>query len=103
MTYLYKRDYFTLTTDEKAEWESLKQKEIDRKSGLAIRKSSFLDYPKAVRHNLSLFPNNYLDIMELGDTERLEGLIGCFGQILDSEAITERDILNYIKQNEALL
>lgn len=103
MTYLYKRDYFTLTTDEKAEWESLKQKEIDRKSGLSIRKSSFLDYPKAVRHNLSLFPNNYLDIMELGDTKRLEGLIEGFGQILDSEAITERDILNYIKQNEAYI
>lgn len=101
MMYLYERDYFTLKPTEKAEWELLKQKEIDRKSGFSIRKSSFIDYPKAVRHYLGLFPNNYLDIMELRDTKRLKGLVKGFSQILNSEETKEHDIINYLKQNEA--
>lgn len=102
MTYLYERDYFTLTADEEVEWESLKQKEMDRKTGrFSIQKSSFLDYPKAVRHYLSLFPNNYLDIMELGDAERLKGLVKGLSQMLDLEETKESDIISYLKQKEA--
>jgi hypothetical protein len=102
MMNLYDRDYFALTADEETEWESLKRKEIIMKAGrFPIRKSLFLDYPKAVRHYLSLFPNNYLDILELGDAKRLEGLVEGLTQILDSEETKERDIINYLKQNEA--
>lgn len=102
MMYLFKRDYCTLTPDELEEWNSLKHKEIDRKAGrFSIRKLSFLDYPKAVRHYLSLFPNNYLDIMELGHTERLKGLVKGLSQILDSGETKESDIISYLKQNEA--
>lgn len=102
MMYLCKRDYCTLTPAEAEEWNSLKQKEIDRKTGrFSIRKSSFLDYPKAVRHYLSLFPNNYLDIMELGDAERLKGLVKGLSQILDSGRTKESDIVNYLKQKKA--
>ena len=101
MMHLYKRNYFTLTPDEEAEWESLKQKAIDKKSGFSIRKWSFLDYPKAARHYVSLFPNNYLDIMELRDTQRLKGLVKDLRQIIDSKETKERDIISYLKQNEA--
>ena len=102
MTNLYKRDYLTLTPDEEAKWELLKQKEIDRKIGrFTTGKSLFSDYPKAVRHHISLFPNNYLDIMELQDTERLKGLVEGLRQILDLEETKERDIIKYLKQTEA--
>lgn len=102
MANLYERNYFTLTPDEKTEWELVKQKEIvGGTERFPIKKLSFLDYPKAVRHHLSLFPNNYLDIVELGDTERLKGLVEGIRQLLDSEKTKERDILSYLKQNEA--
>ncbi len=101
MTYLYERDYLTLTPDEKAELESLKQKENCKKIGCVFIQSSFLDCSKAVRYYRSLFPNNYLDIMELRDTERLKGLVKGLGQIIDSEETKERDIINYLKQKEA--
>ncbi len=100
--YLYKRDYNTLTPDEVEEWNSLKQKENVGKTGrFSPQKFSFLDYPKAVRHYLSLFPNNYLDIVELQDTERLLNLVEGLNRTLDSEKTKERDIISYLKNNEA--
>lgn len=99
---LYQRDFCILTPDEQEEWKAIKKKEIVSKSGdFEVRKSSFLDYPKAVRHYLSLFPNNYLDIMELGDAERLKGLVKGLSQILDSGETKESDIIRYLRQNEA--
>lgn len=99
---LYERDYFTLSADEKAEWEALKEKELIGKAGrFSIRKSSFRDYPKAVRHYISLFPNNYLDFVELDDTERLMGFVEGLSEVLDSGEAKERDIIRYVKQNEA--
>jgi len=38
---------------------------------IAITESRFHEYPKAARHFTSLFPNNYLDIVELKDEVRL--------------------------------
>lgn len=102
MMYLYERDYFSLTPDEKVEWDLLKQKESPAKiGGVSIQNTSFIDYPKALKHYLSLFPNNYLDIMELGETERLKGLVEGLRQILDAEETTERNIVSYLKENEA--
>lgn len=65
---IYPRDYTTLTQEEIEEWEVLKEKEIVRRIGkgdLAIRKSLYREYPVAVRHYESLFPNNHLDIVDL--------------------------------------
>jgi len=102
MTHLYKRNYNILTPDEEKEWELLKQKENAGKiGGLCIEKFSFIDYPKAVRHYLSLFPNNYLDIVELEDTERLKSIVEGLSHILDLQETEESDIISYLKQNEA--
>jgi hypothetical protein len=71
---LYERDYNLLTEAEKKEWENVKQREIifyhDGKPSIA-RRNLFREYPKAVRHYLSLFPNNYLDIEDLQNEKRL--------------------------------
>jgi len=102
MPYLYERDYNILTPYEKKEWSSIKKKKIVGKFGrFSIQKNLFRDYPKAVRHYLSLFPNNYLDIVELQDKERLIDLIEGFGRILDSEETKERDIIHYLRKKEA--
>jgi hypothetical protein len=61
---IHSRDYSTLTAQELIEWEILKEREIIHKigmGGLAIRKSLYREYPMAVRHYMSLFPNNHLE------------------------------------------
>ncbi len=97
---LYNRDYTKLTADEEAKWQSLCQEELVKKFGtLEVRRSRFRDYPKAARHFIHLFPNNYLDIVELQDKERLKSQLDQFRQLIDSDDVTERRILNFINQN----
>lgn len=96
---LYNRDYNKLTPSENEKWLSLRQEEVVGKLGkLKIRRSRFLDYPKAARHFISLFPNNYLDIVELKDEEGLKSQLDQFRRLLDSDDVTERKILNFINQ-----
>ena len=99
---LYQRDFCTLTPAEQEKWESIKKKEVVRKSvRFEVRKSSFRDYPKAIRHYLSLFPNNYLDILELQETERLTSLVEDFVRFVDLRETKERDIIDFVKKNQA--
>ncbi len=94
---LYTRDYTELTDDELAEWKAIQQSELVNKIGdLEIKKSRFSEYPKAARHFDSLFPNNYLDPVELRDVERLTKQLNQFRDVLDSNDVTERTILNFI-------
>ncbi|WP_335918052.1 Shedu anti-phage system protein SduA domain-containing protein [Shewanella algae] len=97
------RDYRILTPVEKEEWEQLKSKElVNTNSTVEIRKSLFHDYPQAVRHHLSLFPNQYLDTMELKDTQKFNLCLKEFTELLNKPNIRERDILNYINGKPAL-
>lgn len=99
---LYDRDYSQLTDDEKAQWEALRQSEVVGKLGKSsVRRSHFRDYPKAARHVESLFPNNYLDIVDLKDEARLRSTLQSFRELLDAEDATERRILNFIRDNRA--
>ncbi len=95
-----KRDYRELTDSEFNEWEILKQKEIVHKfETITIKHSLFSNYPKAVRHYLQLFPNNYLDIVELKDKERLKEKINHFNNVLSTDSTNEREILNFLNSN----
>lgn len=99
---LYDRDYFKLLADEYEEWQLLQQQEIVRKIGaVEIKRSRFRDYPKAARHFIHLFPNNYLDIIELKDELRLTEQLTEFCKLVDSDDANERKILNFINQNRA--
>lgn len=99
MAGLFERDYSVLTEDEIKE-----KKKIDSEGGNVVgakfgRKNFFHKYPKAVRHNMSLFPNNYMDIQLLKDTEELERQCDAFEALLNSDSITELDIKRYIQKN----
>jgi len=100
---IYERDYTVLTEEEFAEWETIKQKEIVCIGGkqTKIRKSLFRQYPKAVRHYLSLFPNNYLDIEDLANEEKLCSVNEQFLNVLNNKNTNERTILNFIKEKNA--
>lgn len=97
---LFDRNYCVLTKKEKHDWDILKEKEIVYVNGepSLMRKSYFLKYPKAVRHYLSLFPNNYLDIVDLKEVDILTEKISAFNILLSKKTITERKILNFIKK-----
>jgi hypothetical protein len=99
---IYTRDYSKLTQEEIQEWQRLKEQEKAHKTGSTwITKSLYRDYPKAVRHYMSLFPNNHLDIVDLQDKEKLDKLTECFLLELDNPEANERSIMKFIKDNEA--
>lgn len=49
----------------------------------------------------SLFPKNYLDTEKLKDNERLSKLLVEFEVLLDTDSVNEREILKFIKDNQA--
>ena len=96
---LYDRDYTQLSPSENAKWLSLQQQEIVGKIGtMPITRSLFRQDPKAVRHYVHLFPNNYLDIVELRESSQLTKQLVKFQELLDSDEVDERAILNFINR-----
>ena len=97
---LYKRNYHLgLTEEEKQQYEEVTGRKFGEKrvNGFGSM-NNFLTYPKAARMCKSLFPNNYLDVAELHDVERLGHANEEFLSLLNNEGCTERDILNFIKE-----
>jgi hypothetical protein len=99
---LFERDFTVLTDNEKAEWEKRKLEEVGGKIGnLPVRKPLFYQYPKAARHYMSLFPNNYLDPADLIDQDSLARLANNFKTLFNSEELTENKIQEFIRFNAA--
>ncbi|WP_019849568.1 hypothetical protein [Desulfitobacterium sp. PCE1] len=100
---IYERDYTVLDDLEKEEWDVIQQKEVIYKDGKPskLRRNLFRDYPKAARHYLSLFPNNYLDIEDLKDCSSLEKHICEYEELLNDVSTDERTLLNFIKDKRA--
>ena len=99
---LYKRNYHLgLTEEEKQQYEEVTGRKFGEKRVNGFGSvNNFLTYPKAARMCKSLFPNNYLDVTELHDVERLGYANEEFFSLLNNERCTERDILNFIKEKE---
>lgn len=96
---LQSRDYLQgLTDEEEKQYNKVLEEE---RLGLPKfgRKNLFYKYPKAARHHLSLFPNNYLDINELKEKDLLENKNKDFYDIISNPNTTERTVLNFINQN----
>lgn len=92
-------DYTYLNEQDKKVWEELKEKEVLNKEGKKRafgRVSRYREYPKSVRHYLSIFPNNFVDAIELKKEENLLNIIKEFKDLIDSKSTNERDILNFI-------
>ncbi|WP_255298423.1 Shedu anti-phage system protein SduA domain-containing protein [Brevibacillus dissolubilis] len=99
---IYDRDYTRLTQEESKLWQAIQEKEkVGQLGELWIRKSLFLDYPKAARHYMSLFPNHYLDIVDLKNEQELHTLNAKFLKEIDDPQVGERRILNWIRDNKA--
>lgn len=99
---LYDRDYRKLNQQEDESWRMLKARENAGQVGkLHFTHSLFHEYPKAVRHYITLFPNNYLDIFDLKEVERLEQQLKDFEALLESDGVNENAILRFIDTNRA--
>lgn len=98
---LYNRDFNQLKDSELRDWDSIKKKEIVNSKNTAFRTSCYHLYPEAVRHHLSLFPNNHLDPLILRKKDQLRLQVQKFIELLNNESNGEREILNHIKVNEA--
>lgn len=102
---LYDRDFNIITDEENLLWEKLKEQEkvvLNGKPSDLIRKSLYTKYPVAVRHFLSLFPNNLLDSVELrSESESLKNKLKDFNILIENPQTTERQILNFIKDKKA--
>lgn len=99
---LYKRNYLLgLTEEEKKEYREVTGREFGTKrAGGLGTVNNFMAFPKAARMCRTLFPNNYLDVAELHDVERLAKANAEFTNFVNNELCTERKILNYIKEKE---
>ena len=95
---LYRRDYTVLSSDEeKKKKEYLKQtSEVDI---LNIKPMEY--YPLAVRHNISLFPNNYIELRGIKEQTDISELNANFLQIITKDGCLERDVLNFINHTPA--
>jgi len=98
MAVLYRRDYTILTKDEIDEKEQLEREKIDPNSKFSV--NLYYDYSKAVRHNESLFPNNFIDNADLQQNrDELFSQCDGFKELLNGK-ITELGIKRYIQNNE---
>lgn len=103
---LYDRDYRILTNEEKFIWQQVE--DTFNKAKLknyntitpAVMTKYYKDIPTAALHHKQLFPNNYLNIEDLGKKRSLTEIVKEFQLLLDSSA-TERDILSFIKEKKA--
>lgn len=99
---LFDRDFLIITEDEK----ELEKKIIDKntiKLGKlkAYNSNMFREFPKAVRHYNSLFPNNYLDIVDLKNEVEFRKMNQKLLSIIEDKESIESDILRFVKEDKA--
>lgn len=102
---LYKRDYLLgLTDEEKKEFKEVTGRDfsVKRIGGFGTA-NNFMEFPKAARMCKMLFPNNYLDVAELHDTERLVKANDEFANLINDEQCSERKILNHRRVHSPML
>jgi hypothetical protein len=97
---LFERDYRVLTAEEKATLEKVDRLQTRVYGDMVARTGSIRDFSKPARHYISLFPNNYLDIVELQEEELLRERFGAFKALVDAKP-TEREVIRFIKDTQS--
>ncbi|MCC2392181.1 DUF4263 domain-containing protein [Bacillus cereus group sp. Bc002] len=95
---IYDRNYSILTKEEEQFLVNIKKNE----KSIAIHEvKDYSDYPKAVRHYESLFPNHYLDIFDLKNNQQPKEQLELFSTKLNEIKTNERALLNFFKEHKA--
>ena len=101
---MYENDFHSISDTDRKTWEHLQEKEIVYRNGkpTLARISRYRQYPKSVRHFLSLFPNNFVDAVDLIENKaNLKTVLEEFRILCDTPGISERSILNFIRDKRA--
>jgi len=101
---IYDIDYSVLSDADRKLWEEIQEQEIVYRDGKPsiLRYTLRHKYPRAARHFETLFPNNYIDNVDLlNSREEYKNLLGSFEELIADKKITERNILNFIKEKRA--
>ena len=95
---LYERDYRLQPTEEEMqEYNAIRESEI-LKFPVVGRVNKYLEYPRAMRQHLSLFPNNLMEINDYKENALLD--VALFEKLLSNNTIKERDILAFINKDK---
>lgn len=95
---LYEKDYLILSNDEANEKaDYLKSVETIDIANI----KSYSELSLAVRHNLSLFPNNLVVLQDEKDKCDLVSINSEFNALIHKEGVLEREVLNFINHTPA--
>ena len=97
---LYQRDYCKGPNKlEMEEYERIREKE---KIGMGFcRRNLYPQYPEAIRHYNSLFPNNHIELFDWKASGKMSELTKAFEQLVHNKKSRERDILKFINHTPA--
>ena len=93
---LYQRDYFELSEKEIDEMKKFDSPQYIN-GRMNFKKSDYLNYPKAYRHNKSLFPNNLVDVVDLRNKDELNRQCEEFLTELNKPEMTELGLKSFIQ------
>lgn len=96
---LYDRDYRKITSSEMEKYQAILKLETE---GRSIGRINMYDsYPHAVKHYLSLFPNNHINLYVLKQQGDLQTLNDKFKTIVHRENALELEVLRFINKTPA--
>lgn len=99
---LYERDYSVITEEEQEQEISITNEHTTYLGKTKVYNSGmYRKFPKAVRHFHSLFPNNFLDVVDLSNNEELHRKNDDYKAIIEDKDCIETDILRYIKDSKS--
>lgn len=93
---LYSVDYTKLTPEE---MEKKEEYSLSRRSLSTLKPMNY--YPLAVRHHISLFPNNHIELMGIKSMSNIQRINSDFLKLISKDDCIERDVLNFINHTPA--
>ena len=94
---IYDRDYRKVTTEEKLQYEKIKAAEVE---GMPVgKKNLYRDYPEAIKHYLSLFPNNHIFLSDVKVSCDMQTINERFENLIHDTRSTERDVTRFINHD----
>lgn len=91
------RDYKIITAEERNEYETmLTSGQTKARFG---RVNNYNQYSEAVRHYLSLFPNNHISLYDMKKSRSLHEINREFYSLIHDEETNEQDILRFINHD----
>lgn len=99
MSCLYSRNYrMKYTEDEKIQYHSILELE---KTDTFTRINHYPQYPEAVRHYSSLFPNYHIDAFDWTRRDDFDDIIDGYEELIHDKECTETQTQQYIKMHSA--